>query len=403
VAGAVAVSLAGGPRCGMWMGRPDKTDADGACMPDDLSTLPSPCVNATQAVDAFAAMGFSDPLTATVVLNGAHAIGNSHSEFCSKGIGAMTEESTKFSHHYFTEVVSGIGNAGWFDSDRSYAAPDAPTLPLMTKFAESNAAFLLSWCNAYQEMSLLGVNPFPLSKTGGWIAARPAPNPCTRNGDCSPPVPSVYPHAANASPSAYPPHSRPDLPVTAPDTCTREGGCSPSPTSAVSDDAVASPSVDPAQSRTTSPAIAAAPCNVDVVYSDPVPSNEEWLSTLDLYVSNTGDTDILSGWAYTLSNPSYVSVNTTDAWNVGYFTPVADGPSAPAMGTFAGTASQTWQSLSAGGVNTVNIGVMVSSRGSCGGEDEVVPTQMEINGERCKFGRVRPLSSLDPEWGTPLV
>ncbi|KAG1659761.1 hypothetical protein FOA52_004416 [Chlamydomonas sp. UWO 241] len=418
VAGAVAVSMAGGPRCGMWMGRPDKTDNAGACMPDDLSTLPSPCVNSTQAVDAFAAMGFSDPIKMLVVLNGAHTIGNSHIEICSKGIGNMTKKSTKFDHHFFQEVVYGTGNAGWFDSDRAFAAPDAPTLPLMTKFAESNSAFLRSWCEAYQELGLLGgVTVMAMTTMLADDTDSPATDPPhsdptplptalgTSSGDTQDAAVMVVATMLaddTDSPTADPPTSGPTPRSAAPGMALGD----PQDTTVTARVAAVSvattspsvyPSVYPPHSRPN--------CKVDVVFADPVHyPNGERRSTVDLYVSNTGDADIPVGWAYTLRNPSYVSVGTTDAWNMGSFrSHVDDGLAAPAMGTFAGTASQPWQGLSAGAVNTVNIGVTVSSRGSGGGEDKVMPAQVEVNGERCKFGRVRPQSSLDPEWGTPLA
>lgn len=150
VVGAAAVFMAGGPKCRLLMGRPDKRT------PDDDSSFPGPCGSAASIVASLAAMGFTNPLEATVVLSGSHTIGRSHVTFCNaergRGRGPMTVNHTTFNNDYFKEVVHRRGEGGWFISDRAKMEPGAETAPLMERLAASNTLFISSWCPQYQEM-----------------------------------------------------------------------------------------------------------------------------------------------------------------------------------------------------------------------------------------------------------
>ncbi|KAG1674464.1 hypothetical protein FOA52_003069 [Chlamydomonas sp. UWO 241] len=183
VAGAVAVYASGGPQCPLLMGRQDVSPGG----TDSATALPDPCHDTGhgELVSTFAGMGFSDPVTALTVLSGAHNIGSSRvtgTDFCSRGVGALTRNNDRFDGHYYTEVVERTGRKGWFDSDRALNNDDAATAPLMRAFSANHQAFLNAWCAQYAEMSLLGVDPAPFSALDGWLATvDPAVNPPNNN------------------------------------------------------------------------------------------------------------------------------------------------------------------------------------------------------------------------------
>eukprot|EP00955_Chlamydomonas_euryale_P075297 362274-Chlamydomonas_euryale.AAC.8 len=178
IASAASVSIAGGPRCKMLMGRPDKLT------PDDLSPLPGPCGGSEASIAAFDAMGFSDPVLATVVLNGAHTLGSSHAHFCGRAPGAMTAQPAMFDNGYYIELVTGAGNGGWFKSDQAFVEEGSRTLSLMQRFAQNNQDFINEWCPQAQEMSLLGIDTHAAGYAllDGWKAKEP--KHCSRKVRC---------------------------------------------------------------------------------------------------------------------------------------------------------------------------------------------------------------------------
>ncbi len=112
-------------------------------------------------------------------------------------------------------------------------------------------------------------------------------------------------------------------------------------------------------------------CEVSVQLGTPWtenPSSGIYKNVVNLYVKNTGSQAINVPWNICLSNSSYAGVD--GYWNLTI--------SSVQNGTISGTASSNWETLLPNGGNTINVGMIVSSR-----SQNFLPTSITINGNPC--------------------
>ncbi len=109
-------------------------------------------------------------------------------------------------------------------------------------------------------------------------------------------------------------------------------------------------------------------CTVRVQLGTPWQSGSSFQNVINLYVTNTGATDILVPWTLQLQNSAYQSV--VQAWNWTVM-PVSNG-------SITGTASMNWQTIAPNA--TINIGLIVSSS-----TQNFLPTAVTLNGSTCQI------------------
>jgi hypothetical protein len=216
--------------------------------------LPSPCFSLGLLIDTFQTMGLRDPVFALVTLSGAHSIGKSRQTVwstCSRGLGSFGH---RFGSGYNEALLEG---RGWFASDRALnwvssgksSLTDNQALSriqaLVTAYASNETLFFNSWCSAFQEMSLLGIDdsslpdPHLVSPTSKAVSIRdslssleypasPSPTSDERPAPFAPPAPPPNKHGEwgyRKSPSPrppqlhlppYPPYSHPPPPYPPP-------------------------------------------------------------------------------------------------------------------------------------------------------------------------------------------
>ncbi|GAX78958.1 hypothetical protein CEUSTIGMA_g6398.t1 [Chlamydomonas eustigma] len=113
-------------------------------------------------------------------------------------------------------------------------------------------------------------------------------------------------------------------------------------------------------------------CEVSSQYGN-IWNNGIWSTTaLNLYVKNAGVTGnvIPPGWQFSMYNPTYQGQS--GAWNFEL--------TSFSQGNFLGLANQSWEYLQAGGDESVNIGLIVSSS-----EADFKPHMFTLNGASCQL------------------
>jgi len=125
-------------------------------------------------------------------------------------------------------------------------------------------------------------------------------------------------------------------------------------------------------------------CEVGVVSSSTWknPSTKMYMSSINVYVTNTGNSFISSPWTLTMTNSAYKTVTKTWNWDA----------SIPSRGgTIVGTTSSDWETLLPNKGSSVSMGFIVS-----GTSKFLTPKTAILNGVQCKMVNPKPKAPITP-------